>query len=166
MIDPILAIITNRELIANNIKHPNMTGSLLVQPYITIQGRNYIGVVNEGYAKYYYKDPTSCTTKWYHLQAGHSYLIMASANPGTQFRWVYSDSDIAESAGLGAPDSIKCESLFSSDSPCPYINFIYNAILETDPEEIPEGIYIGGTIDNNGNYNTDAFVFDITSLML
>ena len=156
MADVLISIINNRDLIARNIQNPNMQGSMLVNPYATIQQRNYIGTANNGNVKYYYNGPNQCTNKWYNVTAGTPYLIMASANPGSQFRWAFSEDEISDVGEIGGPTSNNCMSVYAKDSPEPYLNFIYT----------PEANgYLGGTIDTLGNYNTEVYVFDLSSII-
>lgn len=158
-------VINNRELIAANITDPSLPNSLLVQPYAVIQRRNYVQINSQGLATYVYPDTENQSTMlWYELTANHTYLVLADVNPGTRFRWIKSSEDISN-----AQENVSCEAVYSADNPPAYLNFFHiitqhvdnddtNAILRVDK-------YLGGYVDSAGNYNTRAYVLDITSLV-
>ena len=161
-------IINNRDLIAANITDPSLPNSLLVQPYAVIQRSNFVRSPSNGLSTYVCPStPNNCTMLWYELQVNHTYLIMADSIPGTRFGWIKTDTDISNSQ-----EDVQCTAMFYAENPVAYTNFIHtitsrviaddesdaNAILITDR-------FIGGYVDSAGNYNTRAYVLDITSLI-
>lgn len=167
MVSPFLyKIINNRNLIAANINNPNLPNSLLVQPYAIIQQSNYVQAASSGLATYVHPDTSNQNTMvWYELIANHTYLILADRNPGTRFRWIKSSDDISASQ-----ENVACEAVYSTDNPPAYINFFHTVTQHVDDDDTNTNAilrvdkYLGGYVDSAGNYNTRAYVIDITNL--
>ncbi len=165
-------IINNREIIAANINNPSLPNSLLVQPYAIKYNHYYIQAASSGLSKYVYQsENNNCTVLWYELEANHTYLILSDSTPGTRFRWIKSSSDISSTL-----EDVSCEAVYNKDNPQAYMNFIHTVtqrVEADDDEETPDSTaailvtdkYLGCLVDNAGNYNTRAYILDITNLV-
>lgn len=158
-------IINNREIIAANINNPSLPNSLLVQPYAIKYNHYYIQAASSGLSKYVYQsENNNCTVLWYELEANHTYLILSDRIPGTRFRWIKSSSDISSTL-----EDVSCEAVYNKDNPQAYINFLHTVTQHVDDDDDTNAIlrvdkYLGGFVDSAGNYNTRAYVLDITNL--
>lgn len=159
-------VINNREIIAANINNPSLPNSLLVQPYAIKYNHYYIQAASSGLSKYIYQsENNNCTVLWYELEANHTYLILSDSTPGTRFRWIKSSSDISSTL-----EDVPCEAVYNKDNPQAYINFLHTVTQHVDDDDDTNAIlrvdkYLGGFVDSAGNYNTRAYVLDITNLV-
>lgn len=127
----------------------DIVSGVTVDPYTIVYRHNYVNTASGGYANYVYQASNQNTTMWWEVKANTPYMIVASDNPGTRFRWIFSENEIAETTV-----TVQCVSVLQRDNCAAFYSGLFTPTTDG---------YLGGSVDNAGNYDKRAYLIDLSS---
>ena len=122
--------------------------SPVVEPYAILTAQGWVG---SGNGLYTAQTNSGNTTLCFNVTAGKRYIIMASDQPGTRFRWMFSTVDCSPNT-----QNVQGTSVYNGTTVAAYFTYTY----------IPTATgYLTGTVDNASAFDTRAYLIDVNKIV-